>query len=243
MLGGIGLVGSRLVSRLRQLGCEAVAASRSTGVDTLSGVGLVSALVGAQVVIDVTNAPVFEDNAVLRFFEQSTRNGLAAEAAVGVEQHVLLSVIGASRLPEGGYLRAKAAQEALVAAAGRPYTILQAAQFFEFLGAIAGDGSSGDEVRLPPVLVQPLAADDVAAALAEIALGAPVNAAIELAGPEQFQLDDLVGRYLRALNDPRRVVADDRARYFGARLEKRSLLPGENARRTQTRFTDWLEGL
>jgi uncharacterized protein YbjT (DUF2867 family) len=240
VIGGTGLIGSKLVERLRDAGHDAVPASPDTGVDTYTGKGLEQALEGAQVVVDVSNAPVWEDEAVLDFFQTTTRNILAVETSAGVSHHVVLSIVGTDRLPDSGYFRAKLAQEEAVKAASVPYTILRATQFFEFLGRIADSSTEGDTVHLPPVLVQPEAADDVAAALADVAVGAPVNGIVELAGPEAFRFDELARRVLRAKNDPRRVTADVHARYFGAQLDEHSLAPGDNARLAPTRFEDWL---
>jgi len=228
------------VSNLRQHGHEVVAASRSSGVDTLTGEGLAEALAGARVVVDVANAPAWEDAAVLDFFETSARNLLAAETANGVGHHVTLSVVGAERLPESGYMRAKVAQEELVKAGPVPYTIVRATQFFEFIGRIADSSADGDTVRLPPALVQPESADDVASALADVAVGAPLNDTVELAGPEAFRLDELARRVLKSSDDPREVTADVHARYFGAEVDDRSLTPGDDARIAPTRFEDWL---
>jgi uncharacterized protein YbjT (DUF2867 family) len=240
VIGGAGLIGSRLVERLRKDGHEALAASPASGVNALTGEGLAEALEGAQVVVDVANAPVWDDAAVLDFFQTSTRNLLASETAVGVGHHVTLSVVGADRLPESGYLRAKVAQEELVKAGPVPYTIVRATQFFEFIGRIADSSIDGNTVRLPPALVQPEAADDVAGTLADVAVGAPLNDTVELAGPEAFRLDELVRRLLKATDDPRQVTADVHARYFGAELGDRSLTPGDDARIASTRFEDWL---
>lgn len=240
VFGGSGLIGRKLVSILRGLGHEALPASPSSGVDTLNGEGLAEALAGAQAVVDVTNAPSWEDAAVLAFFETSTRNQLAAEAAAGVGHHVALSVVGADRLPDSGYMRAKVAQERLVAAGRVPYTIVRATQFFEFLGGIAGPRADCDAVRLPTAPMQPMAADDVAAALAEVAVGAPANGIVEVAGPESLPIAEFVGRVLAAGGDTRTVVADPQARYFGAALDDRGLNPGDNPRIAPTRFEDWL---
>jgi uncharacterized protein YbjT (DUF2867 family) len=240
VIGGTGLIGSKLVEKLREDGHEPLAASPDTGVNTLTGDGLAEALEGAQVVVDVANAPVWDDAAVLDFFQTSSRNILAAESAAGVKHHVTLSVVGADRLPESGYLRAKLAQEETAKTGSVPYTILRATQFFEFIGRIADSSIDGDTVRLAPVFVQPESADDVAAALAEVAVSEPVNGIVELAGPEQFRLDELARRVLRANNDPRPVTADVHARYFGAELADHSLTPGSNARIAPTRFEDWL---
>jgi uncharacterized protein YbjT (DUF2867 family) len=240
VIGGTGLIGTKLVERLREDGHEALAASPDTGVDTLTRAGLAEALAGAQVVVDVANAPVLDDAAVMDFFLTSSRNLLAAEAAAGVEHHVVLSVVGADRLPDSGYFRAKLAQEQTAKAGPVPYTILRAAQFFEFFGRLADSSMNGGGVLLPPVFVQPEAADDVAAVLAELAVNEPENGIVELAGPEEFRLDELVRRVLSAKNDPRRVTADIDALYFGAQLEYFSLTPGGHARIAPTRFEDWL---
>ena len=240
VIGGSGLIGTKLVNKLREYGHEAVAASPATGVDTLTGVGLAEALEGAQVVVDVANSPSFEDAAVLEFFETSARNLLPAEAAAGVGHHVALSVVGADRLPDSGYMRAKVAQEAAVKAATVPYTILRATQFFEFIGRIADGSTVGDTVRLSPALMQPVAADDVAAALADVAVGTPVNGTIELAGPEPLRLDELARRVLSAKQDARQVTTDAHARYFGAELDDQSLTPGDNPRIGSIRFEHWL---
>jgi uncharacterized protein YbjT (DUF2867 family) len=240
VIGGSGLIGKKLVKRLRELGHQAVAASPSTGVNTLTGQGLAEALVGAQVVVDVTNAPSWEDEAVLEFFETSSRNLLAAEATAGVGHHVALSVVGADRLPQSGYYRAKVAQEHLIKASKVPYTILRATQFFEFVEGIAQESSDGQTVRVSPAFIQPILSDDVAAALADVTLGAPINGTVELAGPEQIRLDELIRRFLSAKKDPREVITDVNARFFGAVLSDHSLTPGENARIAPTRFEDWL---
>ena len=240
VIGGTGLIGSKLVEKLRRAGHEPLAASPDTGVNSITGEGLAEALAGAEVVVDVANAPVWDDAAVMDFFQTSTRNVLAAEAAAGVKHHVALSIVGADRLLESGYLHAKVAQEEAVKAGPTPYTILRATQFFEFIKGIADSSTSGDTVHLAPVFVQPESADDVAAALAEVAVSEPANGIVELAGPEQFRLDELARRVLRANNDPRPVTADVHARYFGAELADHSLTPGTNARIAPTRFEDWL---
>ena len=240
VIGGTGLIGSKLVEKLREDGHDPFAASPDTGVNTITGEGLAEALEGAQVVVDVANAPLWDDSAVMDFFRTSSRNLLAAEVAAGVKHHVALSVVGADRLPDSGYLRAKLAQEETVKAGSVSYTILRATQFFEFIGRIADSSTDGDTVRLAPVFVQPESADDVAAALAEVAESEPVNGIVELAGPEQFRLDELVRRVLSANNDPRPVTADAHARYYGAELHDHSLTPGSNARISPTRFEDWL---
>ena len=227
--GGRGLIGSRLVTMLTRDGHEVVAASRGSGVDVVTGEGLIEAVKGASVVIDVTNAPSFEDAAVMKFFKTSTHNLLTSEAAAGVTHHVALSVVGAGRLLHSGYLRAKLAQEKLIKGSSIPYSIVQATQFFEFLQAIADAATHGNAVRLPPVLIQPIAADDVARAVASIATGAPMNGTAEIGGPEPFYLDGVVQRVLGARNDARDVIADRHAHYFGAELDERSLLPGDEA--------------
>jgi uncharacterized protein YbjT (DUF2867 family) len=240
VIGGSGLIGTKLVNMLRDRGHEALAASPSSGVNTLTGVGLSEALAGAAVVVDVTNSPSFEDAAVLSFFDSSTRNLLRAAADTGVGHYVALSVVGADRLPDSGYMRAKVAQEALIRSARVPYTIVRATQFFEFLGAIAGSGADSGTARLPPARMQPIAADDVAAALAEVAVGTPVNGMVEVAGPEALPMDALVRRFLQAHQDTRQVVADVHARYYGAELNDQSLTPGDNPRLGPTRLEDWL---
>jgi uncharacterized protein YbjT (DUF2867 family) len=240
VIGGTGLIGSKLVEKLRNDGHDPLAAAPDTGVNTLTGEGLAEALEAAPVVIDVANAPAWSDAEVLDFFQTSSRNLLAAETAAGVGHHVTLSVVGADRLADSGYLRAKIAQEELVKAGPVPYTIVRATQFFEFIGRIADSGTDGDTVRLSPALVQPEAADDVASTLADVAVGAPLNDTVELAGPEAFPLDELARRFLKAIDDPRQVTADVHARYFGAELDDRSLAPGDDARIAPTRFEDWL---
>jgi uncharacterized protein YbjT (DUF2867 family) len=239
VIGGSGLIGSKTVNRLRDAGHEVVAASPNTGVNTITGEGLPEALAGAQVVVDVANSPSFEDNAVLEFFQTSGRNLLAAEAAAGVGHHVALSVVGTERLQENGYFRAKLAQEKLIKASGIPYSIVRSTQFFEFLGSIAQSGTAEETVQVSPAYVQPIASDDVAAAMADVTLGEPVNGTIEIAGPERVRLNELVGRYLKATNDPREVVTDVHARYFGAELNDQSLVPGDNPRIGAIRFEDW----
>ena len=241
VIGGSGLIGSKLVIKLREHGHEAVAASPSSGVNTLTGEGLAEALQGASVVVDVSNSPTWEDAAVLNFFETSTRNLLRYEASAGVGHHVALSVVGTDRLSESGYFRAKIAQERLIQESSIPYSIVHATQFFEFLKGLADISSEGDKVRLPPVLFQPMAADDVASAVGKIALGPPVNGIVEIGGPEQFRLDDLVRRRLASLKDTREVIADPNARYSGAKISERTLVPGNNARLSETRFESWLQ--
>jgi uncharacterized protein YbjT (DUF2867 family) len=240
VIGGTGLIGSKLAEKLSADGHDALAAAPDTGVNTLTGEGLAEALEGADVVVDVANAPVWDDAAALDFFQTSSRHLLAAELAAGVKHHVTLSVVGADRLPESGYLRAKVAQEQIVQTGSVPYTILRATQFFEFIGRIAESSLQDNIVHLAPVFVQPESADDVVAALAEIAVSEPLNRIIELGGPEQFRLDELARRVLRANNDSRVVTADIHARYFGAELADHSLTPGSNARVAPTRFADWL---
>lgn len=240
VIGGSGLIGSKLVQQLRQRGHEAVAASPSSGVDIITGQGLPEALAGARVVVDVVNAPSWEDAAVLRFFETATRNLLAAEVAAHVGHHVALSVVGTERLLASGYFRAKMAQEGLIKASKVPYTILRSTQFFEFVGGIAQEATEGQTVRLSPALIQPIASDDVAAAVAEVALAAPVNGMVEVAGPERLPLDELVRRFLTAHHDPRHVITDPHARYFGIELNDQSLIPGDNPRIGPTRFEDFL---
>ena len=240
VIGGSGLIGSRLVAKLREQRHEVVAASPDSGVNTLTGEGLAEALTGASVVVDVSNSPSLEDAAVLKFFETSTRNLLAAEGKAGVGHHVALSVVGTERLSESGYFRGKIAQEKLIKESSIPYSIVHATQFFEFVKSIAAAATDGNTVRLAPVLIQPMAADDVASALSRIAVGAPVNGTVEIAGPQQFRLDELIRRGLTARNDPRQVVADPHARYFGADLGERTLVPGDDARLGETRFEDWL---
>jgi uncharacterized protein YbjT (DUF2867 family) len=240
VIGGTGLIGSKLVEKLREAGHEPLPASPDTGVNALTGEGLDDALAGAEVVVDVANAPAWDDAAVLDFFKTASDNLLSAEAAAGVGHHVTLSVVGADRLAESGYMRAKVAQEELVKAGPIPYTIVRATQFFEFIGRIADSGADGDTIRLSPALVQPEAADDVAGTLADVAVGAPLNDTVELAGPDALPLYELAGRVLQASDDPRQVTADVHARYFGAGLDDESLTPGDDARIAPTRFEDWL---
>jgi uncharacterized protein YbjT (DUF2867 family) len=240
VIGGTGLIGSKLVTWLREHGATAIAASPATGVDTLSREGLVEAVDGASVVVDVSNSPSYEDARLLEFFETSTRNLLAAEYDAGVGHHVALSVVGADRLPDSGYLRAKVAQERLVERSLVPHSIVRATQFFEFLEGIAEAGTDGDTVRLAPALIQPVAADDVAAAVSRVAIGPPVHGIVEVGGPDRFRLDEIVRRVLREREDPREVVADPHARYFGAELGRRSLLPDDGARLAPTTLDAWL---
>jgi uncharacterized protein YbjT (DUF2867 family) len=239
VIGGSGLIGTKLVNKLRQRGHEVLAASPASGVNTITGEGLAEALAGAQVVVDVANSPSFEDKAVLEFFETSGRNLLAAEAAAGVKHHVALSVVGTDRLAESGYFRGKIAQEKLIKAAKVPYTIVHSTQFMEFLGGIAQSGTDGQTVRLSPAFVQPIASDDIAEAMADYTLAAPVNGTVEVAGPERLRLAELVQRYLTAMQDTRKVVADVHARYFGAELKDDTLVPGDNPRLGKIRFEEW----
>lgn len=241
VIGGSGLIGKKLIPLLRGRGHEAVSASPSSGVNTITGEGLAEAFTSADVVVDVTNAPSWEDKAVLEFFETSTRNILATEAAAGVKHHVALSVVGADRISDSGYMRAKVAQETLIRAGGVPHTILRATQFFEFLGAIAGPGGA-DTVRISDAPMQPMAADDVAAALADVAVGPPANGMLEVAGPEALSMAAFVGKALAASGDTRRVVADPKARYYGAALDDVGLKPrGANPRIGPTQFEAWLD--
>lgn len=240
VVGGTGLIGSRLVKRLREHGSEAVAAAPNTGVNTVTGEGLAGVLRNAAVVVDVSNSPSWDDAAVLQFFTASTRNLLREEAAAGVGHHIALSVVGTGQLAESGYFRAKIAQEKLIRESPIPYTIVHATQFFEFLKGLADISVEGNKVHLPPVLFQPMAADDVAGALARVALSPPVGGMVEIAGPEPFRVDELVRRRLAALGDRREVVADAEARYSGARLGERTLLPGKDARLGGIRFETWL---
>jgi uncharacterized protein YbjT (DUF2867 family) len=240
VIGGSGLIGSKLVGKLREHGHDAVAASPNSGVNTLTGEGLADVLQGASVVVDVSNSPSFAEAAVMDFFTKSTANLLRYAAAAGVRHHVALSVVGTDRLPESPYLRAKLAQEKLIEESSIPYSIVHATQFFEFVTRIADEATDGTTVRLAPVLFQPIAADDVATAVARIAVGTPVNGIVEIAGPKQYRFDELIRQGLRARNDPRTVVADPHARYFGAELAERSLVPGDDARLGGIRFEDWL---
>src|SRR5262249_21191790 len=240
VIGGTGLIGSKLVEKLRTAGHEPLAASPDTGVNTLTGEGLAEALEGAVVVVDVANAPAWDDDAVMDFFRTAARTLLAAEIAAGVKHHVTLSVVGADRLTGSGYMRAKIAQEEIVEAGSVPYTILRATQFFEFIGRLADSSSTGEVIHLAPVLIQPESADDVATTLCDLALHEPVNGIIELGGPERFRLDELARRVLLAENDERLVESDPHALSFGAELTKNSLIPGSGARIAPTRFDDWL---
>jgi len=241
VVGGTGLIGSKLIEKLRGEGQRAEPASPASGVNTLTREGLAAALEGVAVVVDVTNSPSFEDAAVLSFFVTSTRNLLNAEAEAGVGHHVALSVVGTERLSESGYFRGKIAQEELIEGASIPYSIVHATQFFEFIKGIADDATEDDAVRLAPVLIQPIAADDVASAVGRIAIGSPLNGIVEVAGPQRFRLDELVRRDLRARHDPREVIPDPEARYFGGKLSEQSLLPGDDAILAETRYEDWFD--
>jgi len=240
IIGGTGLIGSKVVSKLRDAGNEAVPAAPNTGVNTLTGEGLAEVLKGADVVVDVSNSPSFADEAAMNFFRTSTTNILAAEAAAGVRHHVALSVVGTDRLADSGYMRAKIAQEKLIEESSTPYSIVHATQFFEFLKGIADGATDGETVRLAPVLIQPMAAEDVATEVTMVAIGAPVNGIVEIGGPEQFRLNEIVGRYLAARDDRRSVIADPNALYSGAKLGERTLVPETNAIVGETRFDDWL---
>ena len=240
VIGGTGLIGSKLVNKLHEQGHEAIAAAPNTGVNTITGEGLAEALKGAAVVVDVSNSPSWDDAAVLNFFETSTRNLLTHEAAAGVGHHVALSVVGTDQLAESGYFRAKIAQEKLIKSSSIPYSIVHATQFFEFLKGLADISSEGNKVHLPPVLFQPMAADDVASGVGRIALGKPINGTVEIGGPEEFRMDDLVRRRLAALKDPREVIADPKALYSGAKISERTLVPGNHAQLGKTRFETWL---
>jgi len=240
VIGGTGLIGSKTVAILRQGGHEVVAASPNSGVNTITGEGVKEAVAGAQVVIDLANSPSFEDKAVLEFFETAGRNLLPAEAAAGVRHHVALSIVGTDRMPDNGYFRAKVAQEKLIVASGVPYTIIRSTQFLEFLGGIAGESKDRNTVRLSPGLFQPIAADDVAGIVAEVALAAPRNGIVEIAGPERAPFNEIVARYLKAVGDPRQVVRDPEAQYFGGRVEERSLVPLGEARLGHIGLDEWL---
>ena len=240
VIGGTGLIGSKLVAKLEEQGHEAVPASPNSGVNTLTGEGLPEVLEGAQVVVDVSNAPDWDDDAVLHFFQTSSRNLLAAETAAGVGHHVALSVVGTERLTESGYFRAKIAQEKLIQGSSIPYSIVHATQFFEFMKSIADAATDGNEVHLPPALFQPMAADDVASEVCRVAVGPPLNGIVEIAGPERFRLDELIRERLKAENDPREVITDPQASYFGITPSERTLLPSADARIAETRFDEWL---
>ncbi|BFT72957.1 SDR family oxidoreductase [Paenibacillus sp. P36] len=241
VIGGSGLIGKKLVNNLRELGHNVVAASPSLGINSVTGEGLGEAISGAEVVVDVSNAPSWEDQAVLEFFETSTRNLLAAEAAAGVKHHVALSVVGTDGLLESGYFRAKMAQEEMIKASKVPYTIVRATQFFEFVESIAQFSTEGQTVRMPSAYIQPIVSDDVAAAVADYALAAPVNGIVDLAGPERMGLDELVRRFMTARKDTRQVVTDENSRYYGVLLNQHSLVPLGDARIATTLFEDWLK--
>jgi uncharacterized protein YbjT (DUF2867 family) len=240
VIGGTGLIGSKTVAILRQRGHEVVAASPNSGINTITGEGLKAALAGAQVVIDLANSPSFEDKAVLKFFETSGGNLLPAEAAAGVRHHVALSIVGADRTPDNGYFRAKVAQEKLIKTSGIPYTIIRSTQFLEFLRSIAASGADGNTIRISPGLFQPIAADDVAAIVAEVALATPRNGIVEIAGPERAPFNEIVARYLKTVGDPRQVVSDPEARYYGGRVEEHSLVPLGEARLGCIGLDEWL---
>jgi len=240
IIGGTGRIGSKVVTLLRERRHQAVPASPDSGVNTLTGQGLAEVLAGAAVVVDVSNSPSFEDAAVLKFFETSTTNLLAAEAAAGVSHHVALSIVGIDGAPDSGYFRAKVAQETLIRNSSIPYSIVRATQFFEFFKSIADEATDGNTVRIAPVLFQPIAADDVAKAVSRVAVSAPVNGIVEIAGPQQFRFDEFIRLGLRASQDPRVVAADPQARYFGTELGERTLVPGADARLGDIRFEDWL---
>ncbi|MGB7923321.1 MAG: SDR family oxidoreductase [Pyrinomonadaceae bacterium] len=240
VIGGTGLIGSKVVTKLGDEGYEAVAAAPNTGVNTLTGEGLAEVLEGASVVVDVSNSPSFEDAAVMEFFQTSTRNLLSYEATAGVGHHVALSIVGTDSLPDSGYMRAKVAQEKLIKESSIPYSIVRATQFFEFVNRIADSATEGNTVRLPSVGFQPMAADDVASAVAKVAAASPLNGIVEVAGPEQFRFDELIRQGLSARQDPREVIADPHARYFGTELSERSLVPGDDAQLGETSFEDWL---
>jgi uncharacterized protein YbjT (DUF2867 family) len=240
VIGGSGLIGSRVVTKLREHGHEAIDASPKSGVNSVTGQGLAEALKAASVVVDVSNAPSWEDSAVMKFFETSTRNLLSHEATAGVKHHVALSVVGSERMLESGYFRAKIAQENLIKASSIPYSIVRATQFFEFVKAIADFSTEGNKVRLPHVLFQPMAADDVASAVSQVALGQPIHGTIEIGGPERSHLDEMVRKALAASKDPREVVADPHGRYYGIEMEERTLVPDDGAKLGKTRFEDWL---
>jgi len=240
IIGGTGLIGSKLVTKLLEHGHDAVAAAPNTGVNTLTGEGLAEVLQGASVVVDVSNSPSFEDAAVMEFFTTSTRNLLKAAGAAGVTHYVALSVVGTERLAESGYFRAKIAQEQMIKESTIPYSIVHATQFFEFIRNIAAAATDGNTIRLAPVMIQPMAAEDVAKAVGRVAVGSPVNGIVEVAGPEQFRLDELIRKGLKARQDPREVVADAQSRYFGAMLSERTLVPADGARLGEVRFQEWL---
>ena len=240
VIGGTGLIGSKTVERLRKRGHEVVAASPNTGVDTLTGKGVSEALTGAQVVVDLANSPSFEDSAVMDFFKMSGRHLLTAGSLAGVQHHIALSVVGTERLQGSGYMRAKMAQEDLIRQSGIPYTIVHSTQFFEFMGGIAQSGTVGETVHISPAYIQPIASDEVADVMAEVALGKPLSGIIEIAGPDKVRLSEIVARFLKATNDPREVVTDPHAKYFGVELNDGSLVPGPGARIAKTHYDDWL---
>lgn len=241
IIGGTGLIGSKLTDKLRNLGHEVVAASPSKGINTITGEGLSEALKGANVVIDVANSPSFEDKAVLQFFETSGRNLMAAEKAAGVGYHIALSIVGTDLLPENGYCRAKIAQEKIITSSNIPYTIVRATQFFEFLGSIAQASTVGQTVHLPLAFLQPIAADDVVKELLKVVLGKPINGIIEIAGPERFPISEIVEQYLKAINDPRKVIADHQGVYFGTKISENSLVPKKNAQLGSINYKSWFE--
>lgn len=240
VIGGTGLIGSKVVTKLNERGYEAVAASPNSGVNTLTGEGLAEVLQGASVVVDVSNSPSFDDGPVMEFFTTSTRNLLSYEAAAGVGHHVALSIVGADRLPDSGYMRAKVAQEKLIKESAIPYSIVRATQFFEFFERIADSATEGNTVRLPPVAFQPMAAEDVASAVTKVAMDSPLNGIVEISGPDKFRFDEFISRGLSARKDPREVIADPHARYFGTELSESSLVPTGDAPLGETRFEDWL---
>jgi len=240
-MGGSGRIGTKLVQKLRIHGHDVISASRSSGINTVTGEGLDKILTGAEAVIDVTNSRSFEDAMILNFFESSTRNILTSETTAKVKHHVILSVVGADRMPDSGYMRAKVAQENLVHTSARSFTIVRATQFFEFLGTIADASADQGTIHLPPVFIQPVAADDIAEVLAEVAVGTPMNHTVEFAGPERFHLDELIRQYFSGIQDLREVITDPSAKYFGAQLEKHALMPGDNSRIGATRFKQWLD--
>ncbi|MGH2664742.1 SDR family oxidoreductase [Flavobacterium sp.] len=241
VIGGTGLIGSKLVNSLRQLGHEVIAASPSSGVNTITGEGLAEALKGTQVVVDVANAPSFEDNAVLAFFQTSGHNLLTASASAGIGHFIALSVVGTERLQESGYFRAKQVQENIIKAAKIPYTIVHSTQFFEFVAGIAQSGIVGEKIHMSPALIQPIASDDVVAAIVPIVTGTPINGTIEIAGPEQFRLDELVRKFFGLTHSTQEVVTDVHARYFGAALNDKTLVPGDNPRIGSIRYEDWFK--
>jgi uncharacterized protein YbjT (DUF2867 family) len=241
VIGGSGLIGSKTVERLRKKGHDVLAASPNTGVNTITGEGVAAAVAGARVVIDLANSPAFDEKSALEFFRTAGHNLLAAEAAAGVEHHIALSVVGTERLQGSGYFRGKHAQEELIRSSGIPYTIVHSTQFYEFTGAIAQSGTSGQTVHVPPALFQPIASDDVADIMTDVALGSPLNRTIEIAGPDRVRMSDLVARFLKATNDPRSPVADPHALYFGVELDDSTLVPGDSPRIGPIRFDDWLK--